>query len=109
MIPDEPDYEQAKDALHRTNMPEVGELWLFTERVCVAYIRRVVSSEEENGHVYITEKIGTGGAGVPDFFRCHYSAATWRRLAAAGKLRRITRSEAAHFVSEDGINRMSIA
>lgn len=115
VIPEDPDYEQAKDALHNACVPKADELWFFSDRVCVVYIRSLSSSPawpfkqvvEEDLHIHVYEQIGkpnTGG-GYAFLYR-HYPMSTWRFLWVCGTLKRITEKEAIHFIGTASLAEM---
>lgn len=118
VIPEDPDYEQAKDTLHNACVPLADELWFFKDRVCVVYIRSLSVShawpykqrtqeDEEALHIHVYEQIGrpnTGG-GYAFLYR-HYPMSTWRFLWVCGTLSRITEKEAIHFIGPASLAEM---
>lgn len=118
MIPEDPDYEQAKDTLHNACVPLADELWFSPDRVCVVYVRSITVaaprqrpfktlSSEEDVQIHVYEQIGrpnTGG-GYAFLYR-HYPMSTWRFLWVCGTLRRITEKEAIHFIGSASLAEM---
>lgn len=122
MIPEDPDYEQAKDTLHNACIPQADELWFITDRVCVVYARSLSSSpawphatkgtwpaatRSEDICIHVYEQIGkpnTGGGFA--FMSRHYALDVWRMLWVKGTLRRITEKQAIHFIGSASLAEM---
>lgn len=115
VIPEDPDYEQAKNALHNACVPLADELWFFSDRVCVVYIRSITetiprwrkSPTEEDVQINVYEQIGrpnTGGGFA--FLHRHYALSVWRFFWVAGTLQRTTEKEAISFIGTASLREM---
>lgn len=113
MIPEDPDYEQAKDTLHNACVPCEDEIWFHAARASAVYIRSIVPSHSwpipdptcSRLQIHVYEQLGRYNA-WPCFKSFHYPMESWRAYWVSGALKRLTEKEAFNFIGEASLAEM---